>query len=216
MNDHSFQEDRRKKELEEMTALRDKINKLEQEKGRLEKELTQINSSRLYRLLRVTADSLASRKGIIRLPIEYRKIIRQKNGSAGAEKPKRVKYAKSKYKRNDIVRAVKERAIYIEEKSDAPLVSVIILTRDGLNNIKRLFESLTERKYYPNAEFIVVDNGSSDGTLDYLKTVSDKLRIKTIRNEGNASFSAGNNQGVEIAEGEYVVFLNTCLNNFAY
>lgn len=82
-------------------------------------------------------------------------------------------------------------------------LSIITLTYNKLEYTKKFVESLY--KYTNDFELIIVDNGSTDGTVEYLKSLNG---IKTIFNSENAGFSKGNNQGIEIAEGEYIGFLN--------
>lgn len=82
-------------------------------------------------------------------------------------------------------------------------LSIITLTYNHLDYTKKFIESLY--KYTKDFELIIVDNGSTDGTREYLKTLSG---IKLILNDNNLGFSKGNNQGLEIAEGEYIGFLN--------
>lgn len=82
-------------------------------------------------------------------------------------------------------------------------LSIIILTYNKLDYTKNFIESLY--KYTKDFELIIVDNGSTDGTVEYLKT---KPEIKLILNKENQGFSKGNNQGIEAAEGEYIGFLN--------
>ena len=82
-------------------------------------------------------------------------------------------------------------------------LSIITLTYNNLSYTKRFIESLY--KYTQDFELIIVDNGSTDGTVEYLKTLN---RVKLILNKENLGFSKGNNQGIEIAEGEYIGFLN--------
>jgi len=55
-------------------------------------------------------------------------------------------------------------------------------------------------------EIIVVDNGSSDGTPEYLQSLTD--RIKVLSNPENMGFAKACNQGVQAARGELVLFLN--------
>lgn len=95
-----------------------------------------------------------------------------------------------------------------EFNKNSPLVSIIILTRDGINYLKTLFENFHETICYPNYEIIVVDNDSSDETIPYLKKLSEKLPITIIENKTNESFSEANNKGVEQSNGEYVLLLN--------
>lgn len=87
-----------------------------------------------------------------------------------------------------------------------PLVSMIVLTRDGVEHLERLLPSL-ERTTYESFEVVVIDNGSTDETRDVLK-VPRKYPVHVIHNEGNVSFSKGNNQGATLASGEYLLLLN--------
>lgn len=82
-------------------------------------------------------------------------------------------------------------------------LSVITLTYNKLEYTKKFVESLY--KYTKDFELIIIDNGSTDGTVDYLKSLKN---IKVILNSENLGFSKGNNQGIKIAEGEYIGFLN--------
>lgn len=82
-------------------------------------------------------------------------------------------------------------------------LSVITLTYNNLKYTKKFIESLY--KYTSDFELIIVDNGSTDGTVDYLKNLEN---IKLILNAENVGYSKGNNQGLEVAEGEYIGFLN--------
>ena len=59
-----------------------------------------------------------------------------------------------------------------------------------------------------NTEIIVVDNGSSDDTLTTLSSFKN-LQIKIIKNKSNLGYSKANNQGIKIANGKYILFLNS-------
>ncbi len=91
---------------------------------------------------------------------------------------------------------------------DAPLVSIVIVNRDGLHHLKRLFGSIDAiSKFYPNFEVIVVDNASSDGSVEFVKNI-DEIRVVCIENNVNESFSHANNQALDVANGDYILFLN--------
>lgn len=92
------------------------------------------------------------------------------------------------------------------EFDDEPLVSIIILNRNGLNHLKRLFKDFDAKTNYSNYEIIVVDNASSDESVSYLKSLD--LPIRVIENDVNVSFSKGNNDAAKIANGEYLLLLN--------
>lgn len=93
-------------------------------------------------------------------------------------------------------------------KDNAPLVSIIILTNNGIDNLKRLFKNFKKNIQYPIYEVIVVDNASTDDTISLLKNLSDSLPVKIIKNQVNKSFSKANNEAVDAARGEYVLLLN--------
>ena len=89
-----------------------------------------------------------------------------------------------------------------------PLVSIIILTRNGSHYIKNLFKFLKMNTFYPNFEVIVVDNNSNDDTLSFLSKNIYNFKLKIIKNFENKSFSIANNEAVNLAEGELLLFLN--------
>ncbi|MBP2046660.1 glycosyltransferase family protein [Methanobacterium aggregans] len=91
---------------------------------------------------------------------------------------------------------------------NAPLVSIIILNRNGLNHLKRLFKYFKEDIQYPNYEIIVVDNLSSDKSLSFLEELKNSLPLTIIKNSENKSFSRANNEAVQVAKGEYILLLN--------
>lgn len=92
------------------------------------------------------------------------------------------------------------------EFGEEPLVSIIILNRNGLNHLKRLFNDFDAKTNYSNYEIIVVDNASTDESVSYLKSLN--LPIRVIENDVNVSFSKGNNDAAKIANGEYLLLLN--------
>ena len=91
---------------------------------------------------------------------------------------------------------------------ELPLVSIIILTRNGENYIKNLFKGLKENTLYPNFEIIIVDNNSTDNTIKFLEENIYNFNLKIIKNKGNKSFSIGNNDAVNFSKGKLLLFLN--------
>jgi GT2 family glycosyltransferase/Tfp pilus assembly protein PilF len=90
------------------------------------------------------------------------------------------------------------------------LASVIVLCCNELEYTRRCLESVFRHTRAPY-ELILVDNGSTDGTPDYLEEVrthAGPARVEVIRNETNRGFPAGCNQGLARAQGRYVVFLH--------
>ena len=89
---------------------------------------------------------------------------------------------------------------------EEPLVSILILNRNGLTHLKRLFKDFSEKTNYSNFEIIIVDNDSTDDSVKFLKQL--ELPITLIENDTNVSFAKGNNDAAKIAKGEYILLLN--------
>ena len=79
-----------------------------------------------------------------------------------------------------------------------PLVSIIIVNRNGSSHLTRLLDSIESATPYPNYEIIIVDNASTDNSLDVINS-HEELPIRVINNEKNETFSYANNQAVEIS-----------------
>lgn len=86
-----------------------------------------------------------------------------------------------------------------------PLVSIIIVSWNGEERLKKCLPTLAKQTY-PRVELIFVDNGSTDKSLELLNKYFPKAKI--IRNQTNLGFAYPNNQGLEVAEGEYIYLLN--------
>ena len=91
-----------------------------------------------------------------------------------------------------------------------PKVNVIVLTYNNLRLNRFCIDSILNNTAYPNYELIVLDNQSTDGTVEYLKELDVKQdpRVKVILNPENSGFAGGNNKAIEQSDGKYVVLLN--------
>jgi GT2 family glycosyltransferase len=88
-------------------------------------------------------------------------------------------------------------------------VSIVIVTFNGLVFTRLCLESLLANTDYPNYEVVVVDNGSSDGTPDYLDAVARaRPNVRLLKNKDNLGFARANNQGLARATGDLLVLLN--------
>ncbi len=89
----------------------------------------------------------------------------------------------------------------------APTVSIIIPTYNGRAHLEECLRSL-HALIYPSdrREIIVVDNGSTDGSLEYVKASYQEVTV--VRNEKNMGFAGPCNQGAECSQSEYLAFLN--------
>ncbi|NLF39973.1 glycosyltransferase, partial [bacterium] len=88
----------------------------------------------------------------------------------------------------------------------APDVTIVILTWNGIEYTKRCLDSLRRETAAASYRLIVVDNGSTDGTVEYLRAMRD---VTVIANETNRGFVAANNQAIAAADpASDIVLLN--------
>ena len=87
----------------------------------------------------------------------------------------------------------------------SPLLSIVILSKDNVRDLKNCLESIRNQSTYRNYEIIIVDNGSEDRqTISYLSSLPDRI----LRCEESFNFSRLNNLGARQARGEILLFLN--------
>jgi len=121
-----------------------------------------------------------------------------------------------------------------------PILSIIIVSYNTKNLLRQCLESVVkndkrldfsgqwidpkDEEKIP-AEIIVVDNNSTDGSIEFIKSLTssrvNELKkkksnslinnslIKLIKNKKNLGFAKANNQGIKIARGEYILLLNS-------
>jgi glycosyltransferase involved in cell wall biosynthesis len=91
-----------------------------------------------------------------------------------------------------------------ESTADLPLVSVITVVFNGGKYITGCIESVL-RQDYPSVEYIVIDGGSSDGTLDLLRQYDDQIAF--WKSEPDHGIYDAWNKGLCEARGEWICFL---------
>lgn len=86
-------------------------------------------------------------------------------------------------------------------------VSIIVVNHNGMKYLEDCFSSLLEMDYPGDLlEYILVDNGSTDGSIDYMENKFPFVRI--LSNHENRGFAEANNQAAKAARGEILAFLN--------
>src|SRR3990172_5849274 len=92
------------------------------------------------------------------------------------------------------------------EKREIDL-SIVILTYNTKNILEECLNSLEKVKSEIDSEIIVVDNGSTDGSVEMAR--KEFPRAKVIENKKNLGFAAGNNMAKQYVKGKYILFLNS-------
>ena len=87
-----------------------------------------------------------------------------------------------------------------------PPLSVIILNYDGRRWLSACLDAVAAQRDAPPFETILVDNGSTDGSADMVRTTYPAVRVMDTGT--NLGFAAGNNAGARAAAGDWLVFLN--------
>lgn len=87
-------------------------------------------------------------------------------------------------------------------------VSVIIINYNTLELTENTINSVLEKTQCIEYEIILVDNMSTDGSIEYFEE-KYKEKITFLRNKENLGFGRANNKGIEIAKGKYIFLLNS-------
>ncbi|MGN0729950.1 glycosyltransferase [Treponema sp.] len=86
-------------------------------------------------------------------------------------------------------------------------VSIIIVNYNTLELTKNCLKSIFEQTNGILFEVIVSDNGSTDGSIEMIK--SEFPQVILIENNANLGFGAANNRGLKIEKGKYIFYLNS-------
>ena len=87
----------------------------------------------------------------------------------------------------------------------SPFCSVVILNYNGKDLLEKFLPSVVNLEY-PNYEIVIVDNASSDGSIEFIK--SKYPNCKLVINNENFGTAEGSNIGARQTKGEYVFWLS--------
>lgn len=85
-------------------------------------------------------------------------------------------------------------------------LSIIIVSYNSLRHLERCLRSAAGLKDNLTKEIILVDNGSSDGSAEYVKRNWPEVIV--IENGSNMGYAGANNAGIRRSSGKYLMFLN--------
>lgn len=86
-------------------------------------------------------------------------------------------------------------------------ISVVIPVYNREKYIKKCIQSILEQTYQP-MEIIVVDDGSTDGTIDKIKEIDSKI-VRVVSGGGNHGAQNARNIGISEARGDWIAFLDS-------
>ena len=94
--------------------------------------------------------------------------------------------------------------------NEYPLISIIIPNKDHTDDLDKAIRSMIEKGTWPNLEFIVVENNSTEEkTWEYYKKIEKEYsQVKVVYYDGIFNYAKINNFGVRHARGEYYLFMN--------
>jgi len=106
---------------------------------------------------------------------------------------------------------------YRPEQPDLYDFSVNLLAQNSRDDLQRCVQSIQKHSYGRKVELVVIDNGSTDDTLAYLRELAlnglsnKRMGLQVIFADHNLGFAAGRNVTVEASRGRFVVMLDTSI-----
>lgn len=116
--------------------------------------------------------------------------------------------------RGAIARRLREQLGPPPERGEWPPVSLVVVNRDGEDHLRLLLPRLAAATDYPELELILVDNGSTDGSLELARSLELPFPLAVVENDANLPFSDANDDGAERASHDLLLFLNNDVEPF--
>lgn len=93
------------------------------------------------------------------------------------------------------------------------MITIVTINLNNKEGLKRTIESVINQTFFDKIEYVIIDGGSTDGSVDIIKEYEDKLAYWCSESDGGI-FPAMN-KSIEHCHGDYVLYLNSgdILNN---
>ena len=100
----------------------------------------------------------------------------------------------------------------MKKNDDSVTISIVTVSLNSENTIKKTIESVLNQTYKA-IQYIIVDGGSTDGTVDIIRSYESKFTNSGIdfswKSEPDNGISDAFNKGISMSRGEYIGFINT-------
>lgn len=93
----------------------------------------------------------------------------------------------------------------MKRKEQNPLISIVTVSYNAVTTIEQTIQAVINQTY-KNIEYIIIDGGSTDGTLDIIKKYKDKISYWV--SEPDKGIYDAMNKGIKVATGEWINFMN--------
>ena len=92
-----------------------------------------------------------------------------------------------------------------QENISGPKISIVTISYNAITEIEKTILSVINQTY-TNIEYIIIDGGSTDGTVNIIKQYVDKISI--WKSEPDHGVYDAMNKGIKLASGEWILFMN--------
>lgn len=87
------------------------------------------------------------------------------------------------------------------------MITIVTINLNNKNGLRKTIESVISQTYFDKIEYIIIDGGSTDGSVDVIKEYEDKISY-WVSEPDKGIFNAMN-KGIDVSTGEYSLYLNS-------